>query len=105
MTLRQPHKGAKQVTFLLEADVATRVVALCESLNEKQIVISMDMSLTQALGFDSLKLMEFFAGIEQLYPGLALEDWFIETSTDGRDTLRSAVSYLTHFLHPRAVRG
>ncbi len=93
------------MTFLLETDVATRVIALCESLNEKQAIVSLDMSLTQALGFDSLRLMQFFAGIEQFYPGIALEDWFIETSTDGRDTLRSAVTYLTHFLEPRSARG
>jgi acyl carrier protein len=93
------------VTILSEADVAMRVITLCASLTESHGIISMDMSLTQALAFDSLKLMQFFAGIEQLYPGVALEDWFIETSTDGRDTVRSAVTYLTRFLDLGIVRG
>ncbi|WP_262030931.1 hypothetical protein [Microvirga sp. Mcv34] len=65
----------------------------------------MDMSLTHSLGFDSLKLMQFFAGVEEMYPDAALEDWFIEHSTDGRDTLRSAVSYLVRFLPPQTARG
>ncbi|WP_162820408.1 hypothetical protein [Microvirga calopogonii] len=65
----------------------------------------MDMSLTHSLGFDSLKLMQFFAGVEELYPDAALEDWFIEHSADGRDTLRSAVSYLVRFLPARAAKG
>ncbi|WP_154661040.1 hypothetical protein [Microvirga lotononidis] len=65
----------------------------------------MDMSLTHTLGFDSLKLMQFFAGVEELYPAAALEDWFIENSADGRDTLRSAVSYLVRFLPSHAAKG
>jgi hypothetical protein len=52
-----------------------------------------------------MKLMQFFAGVEALYPGVALEDWFIEHSTDGRDTLRSAVSHLMRFLGPQAAKG
>jgi hypothetical protein len=49
--------------------------------------------------------MQFFAGVEELYPGVALEDWFIEHSTDGQDTIRSAVSHLTRFLAPPATKG
>ena len=93
------------MSLLLEADVAKRVIALCQSLNESsRSTIAMDMSLTHALGFDSLKLMQFFAGVEQLYPGVALEDWFIEHCTDGRDTLRNAITYLTRFINLNAAR-
>lgn len=65
----------------------------------------MDMSLTRSLAFDSLQLIQFFAGVEVLYPGVALEGWFIEHSTDGQDTVRSAVSYLMRFVVPQAARG
>jgi acyl carrier protein len=101
MTLRQAHLGANKVTFLSEADVAKRVIALCQAIDEtNKASIAIDASLTHTLGFDSLKLLQFFAGMEQLYPGIALEDWFIEHSADGRDTLGNAVSYLSRFLKP-----
>jgi acyl carrier protein len=94
------------VTFLGETDVADRVLALCRSIDENDTVtITLDVSLTHGLGYDSLKLMQFFAGIEGLYPGVALEDWFIEHSTNGKDTLRSAVSYLARFLAPGSAKG
>ena len=94
------------MTSTLEGEVAKRIMALCQSLdNNGEKPLSLDTSLTYALGFDSLKLMQFFAGVEELYPGVALEDWFIEHSTDGRDTLRSAVSHLAQFLAPRATKG
>ncbi|UVF17694.1 hypothetical protein HPT29_014210 [Microvirga terrae] len=83
-----------------------RIVALCQSLNgQGEAPIILDMSLTHSLAFDSMKLVEFFTGVEALYPGVALEDWFIENCTDGRDTLRSAVSYLARFLAPQAAKG
>jgi acyl carrier protein len=89
------------VTFPLSADVAKHIVSLCQSLDgNKTPDIAMDVSLKRTLAFDSLKLMQFFAGIEQLYPGIALEDWFVENSADGRDTLDSAAAYLTRFLAP-----
>lgn len=91
------------MTFPLKADVAKRVIALCQSIDgDRTTGIAVDVSLTRTLAFDSLKLMQFFAGIEQLYPGIALEDWFIEHSTDGQDTLGSAVAYMTRFLAPSA---
>jgi hypothetical protein len=94
------------VCFLSETDVAEPIVALCRSLSENsKTSITMDMSLTRSLGFDSMKLMQFFAGVEALHPGIALEEWFIEHSTDGRDTLRSAVSYLMRFLAPQGTKG
>ena len=89
------------MTFLSKADVAKHVIALCQSIDgNKTPRIAIDVSLTRTLAFDSLKLMQFFAGIEQLYPGIALEEWFVEHSTDGRDTLDSAVAYMTRFLPP-----
>jgi acyl carrier protein len=85
----------------LKAKVAQHVIALCRSIDgDKTTPIAIDVSLTRTLAFDSLKLMQFFAGIEQLYPGIALEDWFIEHSSDGQDTLGSAVAYMTRFLAP-----
>lgn len=91
------------MTFLIKADVAQRVTALCQSIDgNKTAPIAIDVSLTRTLAFDSLKLMQFFAGVEQIYPGIALEDWFIEHSTDGRDTLGSAVAYMTRFLSPNS---
>jgi hypothetical protein len=94
------------VSFLSEADVAEHMIALCRSLSENsKTAIVLDMSLTHSLTFDSMKLMQFFAGVEARYPGVALEGWFIEHSPDGRDTLRSAVSYLMRFLDPQAAKG
>jgi acyl carrier protein len=87
----------------VKADVAKHVIALCRSIDGNNTTpIAIDVSLTRTLAFDSLKLMQFFAGIEQLYPGIALEDWFIEHSSDGRDTLGSAVAYMTRFLVPNS---
>ena len=89
------------MTFPLRADVAKHIISLCQSIDgNKTPYIAMDVSLTRTLAFDSLKLMQFFAGIEQLYPGIALEDWFVEHSADGRDTLASAAAYMTRFLAP-----
>jgi hypothetical protein len=69
------------VSFLSEANVAENVLALCRSLNENsETAIALDTSLTHSLIFDSMKLVQFFAGVEALYPGVALEDWFIEHS-------------------------
>jgi hypothetical protein len=94
------------LSLLLEADVTEHIISLCRSLSDdSRRAIMLDMSLTHSLAFDSMKLMQFFAGVEALYPGVALEDWFIEHSTDGRDTLRSAVSHLMRFLGPQAVKG
>ena len=89
------------MTFSLKADVVQHVIALCQMIDgNKTTPIAIDVSLTRTLAFDSLKLMQFFAGIEQLYPGIALEDWFVEHSTDGRDTVDSAAAYMTRFLAP-----
>ncbi|WP_152568882.1 hypothetical protein [Microvirga sp. BSC39] len=89
------------VTFPSKADVAQHVIALCQTIHgNKTPPIAMDVSLTRTLAFDSLKLVQFFAGVEQLYPGIALEDWFVEHSADGRDTLDSAAAYMTRFLAP-----
>ena len=94
------------MSFLLEADVAEHIIALCRSLSaNSESAITLDTSLTHSLIFDSMKLVQFFAGVEALYPGVALEDWFIEHSPDGRDTLRSAVSHLMRFLGPEAAKG
>jgi acyl carrier protein len=94
------------VNLLSETDVADSISAICRTLNENsKSTICMDMSLTHSLGFDSLKLMQFFAGVEELFPDAALEDWFIEHSADGRDTLRSAVSYLVRFLPRMTTKG
>ena len=94
------------MSLLLEADVTKHIISLCRSLSDDSTrAVVLDMSLTHSLAFDSMKLMQFFAGVEALYPGVALEDWFIEHSTDGRDTLRNAVSYLIPFLTPTALHG
>lgn len=91
------------MTLPLKADVAQHIIALCQSIDGNRTTpIAIDVSLTRTLAFDSLKLVQFFAGVEQLFPGIALEDWFVEHSTDGRDTLGSAVAYMARFLAPRA---
>ncbi|MXQ12533.1 acyl carrier protein [Microvirga makkahensis] len=87
------------MTYRLEAEIARQVVDLCKWISEGSLArIEMGMSLTRDLRFDSLQLMQFFSGIEELYGGLALEDWFIECSSGGRDTIGSVVSYIAHAL-------
>ena len=91
----------RPVTAPVKADVAQRVIALCQMIDgDKKTPMAINVSLTRTLAFDSLKLMQFFAGVEQLYPGIALKDWFVEHSTDGHDTVDSAVDYMTRFLAP-----
>jgi hypothetical protein len=92
------------MTFFLEEAISSQVIALCKSLMENSATpIGMGMSLTQDLGFDSIKLMQFFAGIEDTHPGVALEDWFLEHSYGGRDTIGSVVLHLARILAPVAA--
>jgi len=91
------------MTSILEANVARQVADLCKWIGGGNIShIEMNMSLTRDLGFDSMKLMQFFSGIEDLYSGIALEHWFIEHSSGGRDTIGSVVRYVADAL-PRAA--
>jgi acyl carrier protein len=94
------------VTFLVETNITKGIIELCQSLIENgNLTIQAEMSLAHDLDFDSVKLMQFFAGVEDLYPGIALEDWFIEHSSSGQDTIRSVVSYLSRFLNHRTAEG
>lgn len=78
-----------------EANIARQIVDLCRWINEGcPSRVDLTMSLTRDLRFDSMKIMQFFAGTEELYGGIALEDWFIEHSESGRDTLDNAVRYI-----------
>ncbi|KLK92299.1 hypothetical protein AA309_15025 [Microvirga vignae] len=92
------------MTFDSEANVARQIADLCQWISEGSIAhIEMSMSLTRDLAFDSMKLMQFFAGTEELYSGIALEDWFIEHSAGGRDTIGSVVQYIAAALIPMAA--
>jgi acyl carrier protein len=92
------------MTIFLDTNVTQQVTDLCRWIGDGGMAhIDIKMSLTQDLGFDSMKLMEFFAGIEDLYPGIALEEWFIEHSSGGRDTIGSVVYYLARVLTPVAA--
>jgi acyl carrier protein len=92
------------MSYFLETAVAAQIVDLCRWISEgSKAEINMSMSLTRDLSFDSMKLMQFFAGIEDLYPGVALEDWFIENSSGGRDTIESVVQHLTRIVTPIAA--
>jgi len=83
------------MTFHSEANVARQIANLCEWISEGSVThVEMSMSLTRDLAFDSMKLMQFFTGTEELYSGIALEDWFIEHSAGGRDTIGSVVHYI-----------
>lgn len=96
----------RDVSFLPEADLSRGIIELCQSLIEgRSLTIRAEMSLVRDLGFDSIRLMQFFAGVENLHPGVALEDWFIEHSSSGQDTIRSVVSHLCRFLNHRPAEG
>jgi hypothetical protein len=84
------------MTFISEANIARQVTDLCKWISGGSINhIDMSMSLTRDLRFDSMKLMQFFSGIEEMHNGIGLEDWFIEHSSVGRDTIGNVVRYLT----------
>lgn len=92
------------MTFISEANIARQIADLCRWISEGRIApIEMRMSLTRDLGFDSLKLMQFFAGIEELHGGISLEDWFIEHSSGGHDTIGSVVRHLAQATFPVAA--
>lgn len=92
------------MTNFIEAEITAQVAALCKWITEGSVTqVDAQMSLTQDLGFDSMKIMQFFAGIEDFYPGIALEDWFIENSSRGRDTVGSVVHYVGRVLTPMAA--
>lgn len=75
--------------------IPTAVSALCKAVLEKpDLEIDVSLSLTQGLGFDSMHLMQFFAGIEALYPSVVLEDWFMAHASGGRDTLASVIEHI-----------
>lgn len=96
----------RPMTHLSDAKIACQIVDLCRWISEGSIPrIEMGMSLTHDLHFDSLKLMQFFSGIEDLYAGLALEDWFIEHASGGRDTIGNVVRYIAHALPLATVRS
>jgi acyl carrier protein len=91
------------MTYSSEANIARQIADLCKWINGGTLPhLEMSMSLTRDLSFDSMKLMQFFAGIEELYSGIVLEDWFIEHSSGGRDTIGSIVRYVSDIL-PRAA--
>jgi acyl carrier protein len=92
------------MTYSSEANIARQIADLCVWISEGHSApIDMDMSLTRDLGFDSMKLMQFFAGIEELYAGIALEDWFIAHSSNGRDTIGSVVRHVAGAVHLAAA--
>lgn len=92
------------MTMFLETDITSQVFDLCRWICEGGVAeIELGMSLTRDLGFDSMKLMQFFAGIEESFPGIALEDWFIDHSSGGRDTVGSVVYHLARVLSPMAA--
>lgn len=92
------------MSYFLEATIADHIVGLCRWISDGSLSrIDTSMSLTADLGFDSMKLMQFFAGIEDLYPGVTLEDWFIGNSSGGRDTVESVVRYIAKIAIPLAA--
>jgi len=85
--------------YHLEENVAREITDLCKQVGGGSVThVEMDMSLTHDLRFDSTKLMQFFSRVEQLYAGLALEDWFVEHCADGRDTIGSVARYIADAL-------
>lgn len=86
-----------------QTEIAKQVLDLCRwTCARHKADIEPSMSLTQDLGFDTVKLVNFFADVEELYPGVSLERWFSEHASSGKDTLDSAVSYVLKTLSPTA---
>jgi acyl carrier protein len=92
------------MSMFLQTDITSQIMELCQWICEGGVgKIEAGMSLTRDLGFDSMKLMQFFAGIEDFYPGIALEEWFIQHSSGGRDTIDSVIFHLARALTPMAA--
>ncbi|NIX77587.1 acyl carrier protein [Microvirga terricola] len=88
------------MTTSVQSHVLTQVADLCRTILEKNAVeIEPGMSLTRDLGFDSMQLMQFFAGIETRYPAVILEDWFIAHASGARDTVGSVADYIAGAFH------
>ncbi|MBF9234636.1 acyl carrier protein [Microvirga alba] len=92
------------MTSSAQSHVLTQVTDLCRTILDKGAPnIEPGMSLTRDLGFDSMQLMQFFAGIETHYPAIVLEDWFIAHYAGARDTVGSVADYVASALHQVAA--
>jgi len=77
-------------------DISEIIRALvCQILDRQEIGLQPEQSLTADLGFDSMQLMQFFAGIENYYPKVRLEEWFLEQSQEGQDTIASLHDFIS----------
>ncbi|WP_112663512.1 acyl carrier protein [Microvirga flavescens] len=83
------------MTSLSNRLIHEHVTDLCRSILEKSdIEVASNASLTEDLGLDSLQIMQFFAGIEALYPEISLEEWFLVQGGTGKDTVQSVVDHI-----------
>jgi acyl carrier protein len=77
-------------------DIETNIrEIICSVLDRTSISFELEHSLTIDIGFDSMQLMQFFAGIEKHYPKIALEHWFLEQSQEGQDTIASLLRFIS----------
>jgi len=87
------------------AEVAKQVTDLCRwTCGYGKAEIDPGMSLTQDLGFDAVKLTLFLSDVEELYPGIALENWLTRQGMTGRDTINSIVQYLVEAMPPASAK-
>jgi acyl carrier protein len=78
-------------------DIKENIRALIATiLDRANVEINQAQSLTADLGFDSMQLMQFFAGIEDHYPQVRLEEWFLDQSQEGQDTIGSLYQFISH---------
>lgn len=79
----------------MAVDILDNIRALtAQILDRQEIDLKSEQSLTVDLGFDSMQLMQFFAGIENYYPKVRLEEWFLEQSLEGQDTIGSLQQFI-----------
>lgn len=80
----------------MTSDVTNNIRSLLSQiLDRPNAELKFEDSLTIDIGFDSMQLMQFFAGVENYYPKVRLEEWFLEQSLEGQDTIQSLLQFIS----------
>lgn len=62
-------------------------------------------SLTEDLGFDSLRLMQLFAAIDERFDGVDLTPWFARCAAAGADTVDGLCAFIAAATGATAPQG
>ncbi len=85
----------------IRIEVTRRILAIDRKLRADDV--RDDASLVDNLGLDSLDLAELSVSIREAYDDLDLTDWYISSSSSGRDTIGSLVDFIDSRTEPLAA--